>query len=185
MIYFNRMARDIAPVRMTGKYGSQVLKGIVGFEARLPYMHLINQEFKKHFDMAINTATALQKAHNLTFLLQSAIPWWWNAFVTIESSQVEVRSPFLYNDLIKMLYQAPSLISNFGTQFELDLIAKTKPKLMSIPTAGSYGGNRPWPIAAAIKNAINMLGTLDKVYIRGKYSANPFFFNFNKLCGIF
>ena len=166
VINFNRMARDIAPVRMTGKYGSQVLKGIFGFEARPPYMHLIHEEFKKYFDMATKTASELQKGHKLTFLLQSAIPWWWNAFVTLESSQVEVRSPFLDNDLIKVLYQAPPFASNFGTQFELKLIAKTKPELMSIPTTGSYGGNRSWPISATIKNAIKMLIILDKVYIR-------------------
>ena len=166
VINFNKMARKIAPVRMTGKYGSQVLKGIFGFEARPPYMHLIHEEFKKYFDMAKKTASELQKGHKLTFLLQSAIPWWWNAFVTLESSQVEVRSPFLDNDLIKVLYQAPSFDSNFGTQFELDLIAKTKPELMSIPTTGSYGGNRLWPISAAIKNAIKMMIILDKIYIR-------------------
>jgi len=166
VINFNRMAREIAPVRMTGKYGSQVLKGIFGFEARPPYMQIIHQDFRKYLDTAIKTASELQQGHKLTFLLQSAIPWWWNAFVTLESSQVDVRSPFLDNDLIKVLYQAPPLPSEFGTKFELNLIAKTKPELMAIPTAGSYGGNGPWPIAATIRNAIKMLIILDKIYIR-------------------
>jgi len=166
VVKFNRMARDIAPVRMTGKYGSQVLKGIFGFEARPPYMNLIHEDFKKYFNRAKKTASELQKGHKLSFLLQSAIPWWWNAFVTLESSQIEVRSPFLDNDLIKVLYQSPPLPSNFGTQFELKLIAKTKPELMAIPTTGSYGGNYPWPISATINKTIKMLMILDKIYIR-------------------
>ncbi|HDR16814.1 MAG TPA: hypothetical protein ENN79_15290 [Desulfobacteraceae bacterium] len=116
--------------------------------------------------MAKATTADLQKGHKLTFLLQSAIPWWWNAFVTLESSQVEVRSPFLDNDFIKVLYQAPPLAPDFGTQFELDLIARTKPGLMSIPTTGSYGGNRPWPISTVIKNIIKLLIIMDKIYIR-------------------
>jgi asparagine synthase (glutamine-hydrolysing) len=165
-LYFNRMAREIAPVRMTGKYGSQVIKGIFGFAARHPYMRLINEDFKQYFELADKTTAELQKGHPLTFLLQSAIPWWWNAFVTLESSQVEIRSPFLDNDFIKVLYQAPPLESGFGTQFELDLIAKTKPELMAIPTTGSYGGNYPWPISDAVKAAMNLLIIFDKIYIR-------------------
>jgi asparagine synthase (glutamine-hydrolysing) len=171
-LYFNRMAREIAPVRMTGKYGSQVIKGIFGFAARPPCMHLINEDFKQYLDMADKTTAELQKAHKLTFLLQSAIPWWWNAFVTLESSQVEIRSPFLDNDFVKVLYQAPPLDSGFGTQFELNLIAKTKPALMAIPTTGSYGGNQPWPISIAVKTAINVLIILDKIYIRERLPFN-------------
>jgi asparagine synthase (glutamine-hydrolysing) len=172
VIHFNRMAREIAPVRMTGKYGSQVIKGIFGFEARPPNMHLIHEDFKKYFETAKKTALELQKGHKLTFLLQSAIPWWWNAFVTLESSQLEVRSPFLDNDLVKVLYQAPPLPSEFGIEFELNLIAKTKPELMNIPTSGSFGGNRPWPISASIKNTIKMLIMLDKIYIRERLPFN-------------
>jgi asparagine synthase (glutamine-hydrolysing) len=171
-LYFNRMAREIAPVRMTGKYGSQVMKGIFGFAARLPYMHLIREDFKQYLDLANKTRAGLQKAHKLTLLLRSAIPWWWNAFVTLESSYVEVRSPFLDNDFVKVLYQAPPLDAGFGTKFELDLIAKTKPDLMAIPTTGSYGGNKPWPISYAQKTAISLLIILDKIYIRERVPFN-------------
>lgn len=166
VLLFNRMARDIAPVRMTGKYGSQVLKGIFGFDARPPCMRLINEDFKSYMEMARGTTSELQKGNQLTFLLQSAIPWWWNAFVTLESSQVDVRSPFLDNDLIKVLYQAPPLDPGYGTKFELDLIGKTKPALMAIPTTGTYGGNQPWPIPHTVKAVIKALLILDKVYIR-------------------
>jgi len=172
VINFNRMAREIAPVRMTGKYGSQVLKGIFGFDARPPYMHLIDEDFKQYFALANKTASEIQKGHKLTFLLQSGIPWWWNAFVSLESSQVEVRSPFLDNDLIRVLYQAPPLPSNFGTQFELDVIAKAKPALMAIPTTGSYGGNKPWLVSKVIKSSIAMMMILDKIYIRERLPFN-------------
>lgn len=172
VIYFNKMARDIAPVRMTGKYGSQVLKGIFGFDARPPYMDIVNDDFKPYFDLAKKTTSDLQRAHKLTFLLQSAIPWWWNAFVALESSQIEVRSPFLDNDFIQVLFQAPPLEPGFGTQFELDVIGKTKSELMAIPTTGSYGGNKPWPISSAIRSAIKTMLILDKLYIRERLPFN-------------
>ena len=41
-----------------------------------------------------------------------------------------------------------------------------KPELMAIPTTGSYGGNYPWPLSTAIKNGLNFLLILDKIYIR-------------------
>jgi len=172
VISFNRMARDIAPVRMTGKYGSQILKGIFGFEARPPYMNIVHEDFKKHIDMAKKKASDLQKGHKLTFLLQSAIPWWWNAFVTLESSQIEVRSPYLDNDLITLLYKAPPLGSDFGIQFQLGLIGKTKPELMAIPTTGTYGGNSPWPLSNVVKMTVNSLITLDKLFIRERLPYN-------------
>lgn len=172
VINFNRMARAIAPVRMTGKYGSQVLKGLFGFDARPPYMNIINADFKQYFDMAYKTTAELQKGNILTFLLQCAIPWWWNAFITLESSQIEVRSPFLDNDLIKVVYQAPPLPSDFGIQFQLNLIAKNKPELMRIPTTGTYGGNMPWPIPTLVKNSIKVMSIFDKVYIRERLPYN-------------
>lgn len=172
VINFNRMAREIAPIRMTGKYGSQVLKGIFGFAARPPFTNIIHDDFIKYFNMARQTTANLQRGHKLTFLLQSAIPWWWNAFVTLESSQVDIRSPFLDNDLIKVLYQSPPLPSNFGIQFELDLIAKNKPELIAIPTTGTYGGNHLWPVSKSIKLYIKMMMLLDKIYIRERLPFN-------------
>ena len=83
-----------------------------------------------------------------------------------------MRSPFLDNDLLNVLYQAPTLSSEFGTQFELDLIAKSKPELMAIPTTGSYGGDRPWPLSVTTHKAIKTLLILDKIYIRERLPFN-------------
>ncbi|WP_435550564.1 hypothetical protein [Desulfobacterium sp. N47] len=166
VISFNKLAREIAPIRMTGKYGSQVLKGIVGFQSRPPDINIINEGFRKYLDMARKKGSELQKGHNLSFLLQCVVPWWWNGFISLESSQVDVRSPFLDNDFLNVMYRAPKNIGNFGTEFELNLIAKSKPELMAIPTTGSYGGNYPWLIAKGVKTALKMMLILDKIHTR-------------------
>jgi len=166
VLYFNAEARRIAPVRMTGKYGSQVLKGIFGFKPRPPSLNIINKDFKSYLDLAQSAAKGLEKIHPLTFLLQGAIPWWWNAFVTLETSQIEIRSPFLDNELIQVLYQAPPLPLGFGIQFELNLIAKNKPELMKIPTTGTYGGTGIWPIPGIRKSFTLTQLILDKIYTR-------------------
>ncbi|OEU83890.1 MAG: hypothetical protein BA865_10385 [Desulfobacterales bacterium S5133MH4] len=166
VISFNKLAREVAPVRMTGKYGSQVLKGIMGFQERLPDLNLIDEDFKQYLDKARIKGSELQSGNELSFLLYNVIPWWWNGFVALESSQVEIRSPFLDNELVKVLYQAPKQEADFGTEFQLSLIAQTKPELMAMPTTGSYGGGYPWVISKGVKTALQLLITLDKIYIR-------------------
>lgn len=165
-LIFNNMARQIAPVRMTGKYGSQVLKGIIGFQERPPVINLIDCDFRQYLAQARIKCAEIKKGNSLTFLISSVIPWWWNSIIALESSQVDVRSPFLDNDLLNILYRAPKLEGDFGVKFELDIISQMKPALMAIPTTGSYGGNYPWPLSAAVKKGSNLLMILDKIYIR-------------------
>lgn len=164
VLYFNSIAREIAPIRMTGKYGSQVLKGIFGFKPRPPSSEIINPDFKPYLKMAEETAEEFSKIHPLTFLLRGAIPWWWNSFVALETSQIEIRSPFLDNDFIKVLYRAPDLPGDFGIKFELNIIADCKPELMNIPTTGTYGGKGISPISELRRLWILNLMMLDKIY---------------------
>lgn len=166
VICFNKLAREIAPVRMTGKYGSQVLKGIIGFKERPPDMRLISSDFQFYIETARDNCSKIQRGNELSFVLHCAIPWWWNGVVVSESSQVSVRSPFLDNDFIGVLYRAPKGLSNWGIEFQLNQIKKNRPELMSIPTSGTYGGNYPFLISKAVKKGLGMLMILDKIYIR-------------------
>lgn len=164
VLYFNSLARNIAPVRMTGKYGSQVLKGIFGFKPRPPSSEIINPDFKYYLALATDTAKEFNIIHPLTFLLQGAIPWWWNSFVALETSQIEIRSPFLDNDFIRVLYKAPELPKDFGIKFELNLIARCKPELLGLPTTGTHGGKGIKPIAELRRLFILGKMLLDKAY---------------------
>lgn len=164
VIYFNSLARNIAPIRMTGKYGSQVLKGIFGFKPRPPASEIINPDFKFYLDLAAETAKEFINIHPLTFLLQGAIPWWWNSFVALETSQIEIRSPFLDNDFIRVLYKSPKLRKDFGIKFELDLIARCKPELLKIPTTGTHGGKGSKPVSEIRRLFILSKMLLDKAY---------------------
>jgi asparagine synthase (glutamine-hydrolysing) len=162
------MARDVAPIRVTGKYGSQVLKNVLGFKERSVDAGLIRAEFNGIVNQARETIKGVTASHPLSFLLFKEIPWWWNGFVIAESSQVAVRSPFLDNDLIEVLYQAPQqLPKKFGEKFEIDKIGKHLPDLLKLPTTGSYGGNVP-VINKFVKKGIWFLITLDKLLLREK-----------------
>lgn len=165
MLQFNKMARGISQIRMTGKYGSQVLKNVTAFKDRSPYPELIAPEFSSCLSTARETARALAGLHSFSFLLSNEIPWWWNGMLSAESSQVEVRSPYLDNDLIKLLYRGPGPQLTAGADLQLDLIRKYKPDLLRIPTTGTHGGTIPI-ISGIVKNMINAFIIADKLYIR-------------------
>ena len=49
-VYLNGLARQIAPIRMTGNYGGELLRGLEGMmNASYPKEHLFNHDFKIQF----------------------------------------------------------------------------------------------------------------------------------------
>lgn len=167
-IYFNKLAREVAPIRMTGKYGSQVLKNVYGLQDRSPEKELINAFLSEHMEEARSTCARLRNGNEFSFRLYSEIPWWWNGFTVAESSQVSVRAPFLDNDLINVLYRAPSRGLDYGAEFQLKLIRKYNPQLMAIPTTGTHGGDQPIILSGILKNFYKVLIIADKLHIREK-----------------
>ena len=95
-------------------------------------------------------------------MLYREIPWYWARFTVPEITQLTVRSPFLDNDLVDLLYQAPQRGFN-GSDFELRVIEKRNPKLLRIRTNRGIAG-KPLPI---VSKAVEMLyktrGVADKV----------------------
>jgi asparagine synthase (glutamine-hydrolysing) len=166
VIYFSKLAREVAPVRMTGIYGSQVLNHISGLQERRPYDDLIATDFKPHLTSASATLAGLKKAHDLSFMLFSEIPWWWNGFISAQSSQVAVRSPYLDNDFVSLLYRVPPGLNNFSAEYQLNMIKTGFPELMSIPTTGSHGGSSSAIISSIKKQFLKLLILADKIYIR-------------------
>jgi asparagine synthase (glutamine-hydrolysing) len=162
MLHFNKMARQISPVRMTGKYGSQVLKHVLGFQDRPPYEQLIHGDYRHFLTEARETCRSLYKDNEFSFFLYSELPWWWNGIIAVESSQVNVRSPFLDNDIVKLIYQAPVINKNAGEQIQLKLIARNSPTLLKIPSTSAHREGASYIRRKAMKYLI----IADKLYVR-------------------
>jgi asparagine synthase (glutamine-hydrolysing) len=96
----------LAPVRLTGNYGSEVLRGVSTFKPRRLSPALFNPEF----DNALRSAAASLangSTHPVTFAAFHEIPW--NLFGSLAAgrSQVGVRTPYLDNQIVALSYQAP------------------------------------------------------------------------------
>ena len=106
-LYVNRIARKIAPVRVTGNYGSEVLRGNVAFRPSSLHEDLLEPEFAKLVHTASTTYDSECAGHRLSFIGFKQVPWHHYARLSVEQSQITPRSPYLDNDLVSLMYQAP------------------------------------------------------------------------------
>ena len=107
----NQRARQIAPVRMTGLYGGEVLRSVRMFKHSLPPAGLFRQELMGEFERARDTYQGLVNAHPLSFAVFRQAPWHHGNSLTLEETQVTMRSPFLDNEFVRTVFQAPSSVT--------------------------------------------------------------------------
>jgi asparagine synthase (glutamine-hydrolysing) len=107
-LYVNRLAREIAPIRMTGDFGSEVLRGVRGLRAISPVESLFHPDFKRHVQNATKTFAGVDDGNSLSFTLFKDCPWHEFGRLALEQSQLTLRTPYMDNDLVKLMYRAPA-----------------------------------------------------------------------------
>jgi len=138
-IYFNRQARELATMRLTGNYGSEVFRGISTFKP-LP---LSPQLFNPNLSRKIYSEAKMffeQKKEPMTFAIFKEIPW--NLFGSLAAgrSQVSFRTPYLDNELVEIAYQSPEAIRK--SSLPASRFVKANNKILSgIPTDRGFAGD--------------------------------------------
>lgn len=138
-LYANRLARDISPIRMTGNYGSEVLRNNIAFKPNPLCEKLFNVDFYEHIQEAGRTFTEISKGNRLSFVVAKQVPWHHYSRSALERSQITTRSPFLDNDLVSLVYQAPPE-AMMGSDISLRLINDGNPRLGEVRTDRGIGG---------------------------------------------
>ena len=139
-LYCNRKARAIAPRRMTGNWGGELMRGVRAFKYALPQGNFVSAELAAHVKASAATFTP-PSANPLSAALFQQMPYQGYGRNTIERSQVQVQSPFLDSEVIRWLYRAPAATRE-STATAAAVIAR-RPELLSIPTDGGLLGGRP------------------------------------------
>jgi asparagine synthase (glutamine-hydrolysing) len=107
-VFFNEIARTIAPVRLTGKFGSEVVR-IRKLIPSLTYPSgLLQPELQRKVDRLPTFAQTNPQGNALTRVVSEEITWHEYGRVTVEQSQLAQRSPYMDNELVKLMYQAPA-----------------------------------------------------------------------------
>lgn len=150
-LYVNERAAGIAPVRMTGNYGGEVLRRVRAFKPVDPTPGLFETDLIVGMERVKETYRSMSQGHPLSFAVFRQAPWHHYGLLALEQSQLSLRSPFLDNEFVKTVFRAPqSALSN--DDVSLRLIADGDPKLGRIRTDRGVGGSLPgW--AAAVGRA--------------------------------
>lgn len=138
-LYLHRKARSLGNVRMTGNFGDQVLVGHRDLYSSPNMPIVLNKEMEKHWNNAIVSLSRLSQGSRLSFFLFKQAPWYDYARFAVEQSQLVQRSPFMDNDLVALLYQAPRGTLD-AEDLRVRLIKEGNPELSMIPTERGYLG---------------------------------------------
>jgi asparagine synthase (glutamine-hydrolysing) len=137
-IYMNEQARRLAPLRLTGVFGSEVLRGMSTFKPVGLTLDLFNPDFRRLVNFQGHELKGANE-HPITFAAFREIPW--NIFGSIAAcrSQVTFRTPYLDNEIVALAYQAPVKVRT-SSNTALCLINRNDPALGRIPTDRARGG---------------------------------------------
>jgi len=148
-LYVNELARQIAPVRMVGTYGSEMLLHAVMFKPEVPATGLFGGEAMQHIRAGIQNYSLVQRCHPVTFIAFRQSPWHHYGVLMLEQTQVAVRSPYLDNDVVKTVYQAPQSITS-NEEARLRLIRDGNPSLADLRTDRGIGGRNSSPFTRGL-----------------------------------
>jgi asparagine synthase (glutamine-hydrolysing) len=139
-LYVQEKVREIAPVRMVGTYGSEILLQAVMFKAVAPATGLF-EPIRETIDAGIETYNSARQVHPISFVAFRQSPWHHYGVLGLEQTQVGIRSPFLDNDVVRIAYRAPgpdTLVTN--EKVRARLIRDGNPALAMIRTDRGSGG---------------------------------------------
>lgn len=132
-LFANARARHIAPVRMTGNYGSEILRNNVAFKAEPLNADLFSPWFLQAGRDAFATYSQEAQVRRLSLITMKQVPWHHHSRLSVEQSQLTMRSPYLDNEVVRLAYQAP-IGQEFSKTPALRFVADENSKLAGIPT---------------------------------------------------
>ena len=162
-LFVNEQAREIAPVRMTGNYGGEVLRRVRAFKPVEPLPGLFSEELMPHVRQAKKTYTRLLEYHPLSFAVFRQAPWHHHGLLALEQTQLSLRSPFLDNDFVRAVFRAPASAC-VNNAVSLRLIADGNPALMRIRTDRGWAGDRGVLASAVSRRILDFTAKAEYAY---------------------
>ncbi len=132
-VYVNRLAREISPVRITGNYGSEIVRGNVAFRPRRLDRSLLDSSLSRLLDDVEHRYSAERRICDLAFIAFKQVPWHHHARLSVEQSILTMRSPFLDNRLVELMFRASPKM-RASREASLRLIHEGSPALGALPT---------------------------------------------------
>ena len=123
----------------------------IAFKPVDPVQGLFEPSFSSHLKRAKETYRSLAQAHPLSFAVFCQAPWHHYGLLSLEQSQLTLRSPYLDNEFVRTVFRAPQETLE-SDEISLRLIGDGDPALRRLRTDRGLGGDLPnW--AAALQRA--------------------------------
>ena len=151
-LYVNRLARDIAPVRLTGNYGQEILAGSLAFQPLALDRTLFSNDFLGLMGAAAETYAAERAGRRLSFVAFKQIPWYHVSRLRVELAQLTPRSPLLDNDVIGLAFRAPESLTS-SAAIQLRLVAEGRPALARFGTDRGLR-HKPLPLLTRLTHGV-------------------------------
>ena len=144
-LYLNALAREVSPVRLTGKFGSEILRGTRMLWAKPPLEDLFDPGFRSYVTDAASTLAAINDSNEVSFAAFADIPWYEYGRLAIEQSQLNFVTPYMDNELVRLMFRGRHLVEK-RDDIPIRGIRKRRPGLLKVPTDRGYPGNGffPW-----------------------------------------
>ena len=162
--YFNAQARRLASVRLTGNYGSEVLRGMSTFKPVGLDPSILERESRPL--VARSSEDAARPEHPVTFAATREIPWNLFGNAAAGRAQVTLRTPYLDNELVALAYRAPRA-SRWSGDAAVRFIRRVRPAVARIPTDRGLLGNAPSGLGRAKHFLSEAACKLDYFYSEG------------------
>lgn len=148
-LYNNEMARQIAPVRMVGTFGSEIIRGAVMFKAVMPKTDVYHSELLSQVQRAMVTYRELLQGNRTTVVAFRQPAAYHFGVLMLEQTQLTIRAPYLDNEVVRTVFRAPH--ESRGEDVRTRLIRDGNPALARLRTDRGLGDMNP--VSKAISRA--------------------------------
>lgn len=140
-LYNNQMARQIAPVRMVGTFGSEIIRRAVMFKAVMPSPGIFRPEVLARVWQGAETYRT-QVSGNRTSVVTFRQPAAYHfGVIMLEQSQLTLRSPYLDNQIVRTVFRSPR--NEQGEDVRMRLIREGNSELAKLRTDRGLGISNP------------------------------------------
>jgi asparagine synthase (glutamine-hydrolysing) len=165
-LYVSEKAREIAPVKVVGTYGSEVLGLVPIFKPKQPLDGLFAAPLSESAKDAEATYAGVRRQHPLTFAAFRQSPWSHHGVLALEETQLTVRSPFLDNDFMRTVYRTPQG-PRAASDVRLRLVSEGNPALAGLRTDRGLAGDSSATSAAVTRMLLEFTYKAEYAYDYG------------------
>ena len=139
-IYLSAKAGTLAPTRLTGVFGGEIMRGVSTFKPLRLSRGLLSPEIRKLVEPEALRLRSIRADHAVSFAAFSEIPWSSFGSVAACRSQLNFRTPYLDNEVVALAYRVSAGLRSSSIP-ALRLVEQGDSDLAAIPTDMGLGGS--------------------------------------------